>query len=261
MLCLFFIISEVSIAQESIFKMHLVHQEPTMISIKAKQFIYKDTLKADIYLPVMEITTKTYPCVIFVSGFAGINFRSVQVYSDWAKLFATNGIIGIVYETNSPGIDFDKLTEYIISNSKTLNIDQNKIGIWSCSGNSLLAINKVNTANQFKCHSIYYGLTTTLNSNYLKEVEDLSKKNGFAYEVKDEYISRIPTLIVRAGKDYSKLILNSIDEFTNELLSKNIPFELINYPEGRHAFDMLDNNEASKKIILKTIEFFKEKLS
>lgn len=251
----------ISYAQEDMFKKHLVHQERTMNSISPTNVVYSDTLKADIFIPIMKVTTKEFPCVIFVSGFASINFRLVQAYKDWAKLMAVNGLIGVVYETNSPSVDFDKLTEYLTMNCKTLHVDKNKIGIWSASGNSLLALNKVNASSQFKCHSIYYGLTTTINSQYLNEVKEMSKKNGFVFLVEAEYISKVPTLIIRAGKDSWTTILNSIDEFVRLLLSRNIPFELVNYPEGQHAFDMLDNTEESKRIINLTVEFFKRELN
>ena len=251
----------ISFAQGDMFKMHLVHQVQTMNSIKPTKIVYSDTLKADIYIPIMKVATKEFPCVIFVSGFAGINFRFIQVYNDWAKLMAANGIIGVVYETNSPSVDFDKLMEYLTTNSKALHLDKNRIGVWSSSGNSLLALNKVNASSQFKCHSIYYGLTTTNNSQYLNEVKEMSNKNGFAFFVEDEYMSKVPTLIIRAGKDSWTIILNSIDEFVRLLLTRNIPFELVNYPEGQHAFDILDNTENSKRIIIMTVEFFKRELN
>jgi dienelactone hydrolase len=228
-----------------------------MNSINPTKIVYSDTLDADIYTPIMKVATKEYPCVIFVSGFASINFRLIQAYKDWAKLMAANGIIGIVYEANSPSADFDKLTEHLTTNAKKLHLDKNNIGVWSASGNSLLALNKVNASSQFKCHAIYYGLTTTINSQYLDEVKEMSSKNGFAFFVEGEYLSRVPTLIVRAGKDRWTTILNSIDEFVRLSLTRNNPFELVNYPEGQHAFDMLDNNETSKRIIVETVGFFK----
>jgi dienelactone hydrolase len=245
---------------QDMFKMPLVYQDESMTKVNTSEVIYSDTLKANIYAPVMKSVTQTFPCIIFVSGFAALNFRQVRIYKDWAKLMAANGMVGIVYETSSPAQDFDKLIEYLTANSKKLHIDKNQLGIWSASGNSLLAVNKVNTTDLFKCHAIYYGLTTTTRSRHLKEVEDMSKQNGFAFEVNGEYVAKVPTLIVRAGNDNWKTILDSIDEFTNELLSKNIPFELINYPEGRHAFDMLDNNDTSRRIILQTVQFFKREL-
>ena len=251
----------VSLAQGDMFKRHLVHQVPSMNSIRPTKIVYRDTLEADVYYPKMEVRTKEFPCVLFVSSFVDINFRQVQVYIDWAKLMAANGIIGIVYETNSPSLDFDKLTEYLMANAKTLRVDENKIAIWSASGNSLLALNKVNASSQFKCHSIYYGLTTTIDSQYLNEVEEMSKKNGFAFFVKDKYTSKVPTLIIRAGKDNWTTILNSIDELVRLLLAQNIPFELVNYPDGQHAFDMLDNSETSKRIIIRTVEFFKREFN
>lgn len=256
-----FFLMEHSFAQGDLFKKHLVYQVESMNSIRPTKFNYRDTLNADIYVPIMKVATKEFPCVIFVSGFTRINFTKVQFYSDWAKLMAVNGIIGIVYETNSPSDDFDRLNEYLTANAKSLHLDKDKIGIWSCSGNSLLAVNKVNESNHFKCHSIYYGLTVTTESKYIKDVEEMAKKNGFAYAVNKEYTSTTPTLIVRAGKDNWTIILNSIDDFINTLLARNIPFEFINYAEGSHSFDMLDDNAASKQIIVETVEFFRKELN
>jgi hypothetical protein len=255
----FFLMGD-SFAQGDLFKKHLVYQIESMNSIRPTKVKYRDTLKADIYMPIIKVVTKKSPCVIFVSGFAGINFTQVQLYSDWAKLMAANGIIGIVYETNSPSDDFDRLNEYLTANAKSLHLDKDRIGIWSCSGNSLLAVNKVNESKHYKCHSIYYGLTVTAESKYLKDVEELSRQNGFAYTVNREYTSTTPTLIVRAGKDNWTIILNSIDDFVNVLLRRNIPFEFINYAEGSHSFDMLDDNKTSKQIIVETMEFFKKEL-
>jgi hypothetical protein len=256
-----FFSSEHSSAQTDLFKKHLVYQVESMKSIRPNKVKFRDTLKADIYVPVMKVARKEFPCVIFVSGFAGINFTKVQLYADWAKLMAANGIIGVVYETNSPGDDFDKLNEYLTVNAKSLHLDKDRLGIWSCSGNSLLAVNKVNEANHFKCHSIYYGLTVTAESKYLIEAEELAKKNGFAYTVKSEYTSTTPTFIVRAGKDNWTIIQRSIDDFVNVLLKRNIPFEFINYAEGSHSFDMLDDSEISRQIIVRTIEFYNKELN
>ena len=256
-----FILLAQSIAQNDISKMHLVYQVQSMNSIKPIKIEYNDTLTADLYIPSTKAAAQTFPCVIFISGYARINFRHVQVYNDWARLMAANGLIGIVYETNAPNIDFDKLIEYLIANANSLQLDKAKIGIWSCSANSLLAINKMTESSKFKCYSIYYGLTLTGNSEYVNEAEELSKKNGFFFSVKNDYNSPMPILIVRAGKDSYTIILKSIDEFVKSLLAKNIHFELINYPDGQHAFDILDDNATSKEIITRTVEFFKKELN
>jgi hypothetical protein len=247
------------LAQRDIGKAHLVYQVKEMESIKPMTVIYRDTLKADIYEPVG--ASERRPCVIFISGFASINFREMQAYVDWARLVAVHGMIGVVYETNSPAFDFDKLNEYLIANASTLHIDTNNIGIWSCSGNSPLGVYKVNASDRFKCHSIYYGLATTFGSRYLDEVKEMSKRMGFAVFVEREYTARTPTLIIRAGKDHLETIQKCLDEFINELLKKNIPLELVNYPEGQHAFDLLDDNDTSREIIVRTINFFEREFS
>lgn len=258
-LFIFFLLAQ-SLAQNDISKMHLVYQVQSMDSIKPIKVKYSDTLTADLYIPSTKVAAQTFPCVIFMSGYARINFRHVQVYNDWARLMAANGLIGVVYETNEPNSDFDKLSEYLTANAKSLHVNEARIGIWSCSANSLLAMNKITESSKFKCYSIYYGLTLTDDSEYLKEAEELSKKNGFSFSVKKDYNSSTPILIVRAGKDSYTIILKSIDEFVKSLLAKNIHLELINYPDGQHGFDIVDDNTTSKQIIARTVEFFKREL-
>jgi len=65
-----------------------------------------------------------------------------------------------------------------------------------------------------------------------------------------------PILIARAGLDRAALN-TSIDHFVVEALSKNIPLDLKNHPEGRHGFDLLDNVDRSRQIIQQTIEFIR----
>ena len=107
----------------------------------------------------------------------------------------------------------------------------------------------------FKCHVIYYGVSVTSESKYLDQVADMSKQFGFVYEIDSAYTSNTPNFIVRAGKDAFNLIPATIDEYVNLLLEKNIPFELINYPNGQHSFDLFNNNEESVNVILRTLDY------
>ncbi|HET9277821.1 MAG TPA: hypothetical protein VFN95_06530, partial [Flavitalea sp.] len=164
-------------------------------------------------------------------------------------------------ETNSPDDDFDRLIEFLMQNAESLRIDKSKVGIWACSANTVLAMNKVSKLNDFKCISIFYGLTITSGSEHYREAEELSKKNGFTFLPANEYTSTIPTLVVRAGKDSWIVILKAINEFVWSLMTNNKNFELINYPDGQHGFDIFDDTMTSKEIIVRTIEFFKKELN
>ncbi|HEY7358601.1 MAG TPA: hypothetical protein VH590_19100, partial [Ktedonobacterales bacterium] len=69
-----------------------------------------------------------------------------------------------------------------------------------------------------------------------------------------------PMLVVRAGRDHP-LNNRAIDAFVAEALSQNAPLEVINYLEGRHAFDVLDDTARTRQIIRRTLAFLRTHLS
>jgi hypothetical protein len=44
-------------------------------------------------------------------------------------------------------------------------------------------------------------------------------------------------------------------------LALNRPLTLVNYPAGAHAFDLLDDSEASRRIIRQVLDFLKVQLT
>ncbi len=45
-----------------------------------------------------------------------------------------------------------------------------------------------------------------------------------------------------------------------EALRQNAPIEVINYPEGRHAFDTVDNTARTRQIMRRTLAFLQTHL-
>lgn len=45
-----------------------------------------------------------------------------------------------------------------------------------------------------------------------------------------------------------------------ESLLGGAPLELLNHPKGRHAFDILDDDDRSREIIARTFDFLKTHL-
>lgn len=248
----------IAVCQDNYFDMSIVYHTPDMDSVSVDEFKYQDTLKAYMFKPKTWETNLDFPCVIFTSAFTTLN-KPIQAkpLRQWARLLAANGIAAVIYEVDSPVNNFDNLFNHITTNSSDLKIDTSKIALWSFSGHTPLGISKVNETDKFVCHVIYYGIAVTASSEHLKSVEKMSARFGFTYNIDSIYTSTTPNFIVRAGKDSWKLVLMTTDEFINELLSKNISFELLNYSNGQHSFDVYDNNSESVIIMLKTIEYLK----
>ena len=69
-----------------------------------------------------------------------------------------------------------------------------------------------------------------------------------------------PLLLVRAGRDDPE-INRAIDAFVAEALARNLPLELVNHPDGRHAFDTVDPTDASRRMIRRILGFLAERLA
>jgi dienelactone hydrolase len=57
-----------------------------------------------------------------------------------------------------------------------------------------------------------------------------------------------PLLVVRAGRDDPDLN-GSIDGFVATAADRGLPVELVEVPDGHHAFDLLDDTDASRAAI------------
>lgn len=242
-------------AQHEIAHKPLVYQLPGMEAIMSKTYQYKDSLQLEIFLPNSFDEGSFHPVIIFVCGFRNLNFRKGRMYRDWCKLMAMHGIAAILYEVNDPINSLDHLVDFIDRNVNSLRVDSTKIGVWSCSANALLAINKVNMDSRISFQIVYYGLTATFDSKYRTEVAEFTSKYGIANNIKAPYTSKASTLIVKAGKDTWGIITKTTNEFAFELSRLNLPFELINYPEGVHSFDILDGRPESINVIKATLDF------
>lgn len=68
-----------------------------------------------------------------------------------------------------------------------------------------------------------------------------------------------PILISKAGQD-NPLLNATIDRFVAEALARNATLDLMTHPTGHHAFDVLDDDERSREIIARTLEFLRQRL-
>jgi acetyl esterase/lipase len=69
-----------------------------------------------------------------------------------------------------------------------------------------------------------------------------------------------PFLLVRAGQDDPDLN-QSIDEFSTAADAAGLPVELVELPDGHHAFDIVDDTDASRDAIRRVLSFLREHLT
>ncbi len=183
------------------------------------------------------------PLVIFANG-VGLSdppLRRWGIYQSWGRLVAVSGMAAVTHDVrrNSPREDLEALVEHMRKNAARYGIDPDNIAIWSCSANlqhgSWYALNPKNT--HVKAAVFYYG---SIDTTYLR--------------------TDLPILLGRAGLD-NPWMNGSMDGFLTRALRRNAPVTLINLPNGRHAFDLMDPEETSRDAVRTTLAFLRANLT
>lgn len=250
-------------------QMEVVYSLPGMDEVEIKKgVIYKKTdereLTIDLYYPASTKKGEKRAAVIFVLGYSGIRLKDMQQYISWGKLVAVNGHVGINYETTRPKADIEDLINYIRKHADDLNIDKNRIGIWSCSANSPVGLWYLSRyeGEFLKFGVFYYGIMPTASQRYRNGINLMAKKSGFipaTIDKKDTIPVNLPMFIVRAGQDRRKTLNKTIEHFLINRLSVNAPVTFVNYKSGHHAFDIVQDNRRSRLIIKQTLNFINER--
>lgn len=209
-----------------------------------------------------------HPCVLLVTGYsdtgyqamAGMRLKEIAQSRSWARLLAASGIAAITYATLDPVKDVMQLYEYLEANREQLQLDTSRLGVLSVSGNVPNALHFLQTTNAVRCASFCYGFMQ--DSAEDKGVSEAAAQFRFALPVSERAELPVQTalLLVRAGRDQFAAINASIDRFVGAALASNRDLEVINYPEGVHAFDILDDSARSQQIVRRILAFFKFRL-
>jgi len=69
-----------------------------------------------------------------------------------------------------------------------------------------------------------------------------------------------PMLIAAAGLEDVPGFKDGLNRFANASLSRSLPLDLMIHARGRHGFDVLDDDERTRDIFRRTIEFVRKHL-
>jgi len=232
-------------AAQPVTELPLVYQLPGMDKVIVKNDLtYKTAedgaLKMDVYYPPQIEKAARLPVVIFNNGVGILEIPQSRVYQDWARLTALSGMIAVNYQSRQPTAfeDTNDLIDYLRKNAATLQIDENRIGIWTSSANVRVGLPLAMQDRPYiRCAVVYYGMAEL---NVIRQT--------------------LPLFVVRAGQDALRLN-RAIDAFVQNALMNDLDFQFVNYLEGQHAFDILDDNDRSREIIKQTLDFLKSALA
>lgn len=226
-------------------------------------------LTMDIYYPPDSADTASLPAVVFVAGYPdpgfrkmiGCPFKEMGSSVSWAQLTAASGMAAITYTNREPAADIRSLLQHVRRNAASLRIDPDGIGLWASSGNVPLALSVLIEAASapLQCAVLCYGYT--LDEDEATGVAAASRTFGFvnpaAGRSVDDLPRDVPLLVVRAGRDETPHLNETLDRFLLKALVRNLPVSFVNHPAAPHAFDLLDDSAASRAVVRQILGFMR----
>jgi acetyl esterase/lipase len=261
--------------RHEITKKRVVYQLPAANAVTIRRDVeYRVTdagaLRMDIYRPADSKSAERIPAVVFVNGYPdpgaqkilGCNFKEMESYISWGRLTAASGMIAITYTTGKePALDIHALLQYIRQNAAVLGIDENRVGLWACSGNvpNALSVLMRESGEYLKCAVLCYGYMLDLDG--FTHMAEAAGKWGFANPCAGKSVEDLPRdihlFIARAGRDEMPHLNETMDRFLGRALASNLPVTFVNHPEAPHAFDINHDSETSREIIRQILEFMR----
>ena len=225
-----------------------------------------ERLTMDIYYPAGPATHDRTPAVLFVTGYpdegmrhiVGCNAKDMASYISWAQLVAASGLVAITYTTRRPATDVHEVLGFVRQHAEPLGTDEQRIGIWSCSGNVPNALSMCMNADPcVRCAALCYGYMLDLERS--TSVADAAARfrfvNTCAGKSVEDLASNLPLFIARAGRDEMPHLNATIDRFVAEALKHNLPVTMVNHHTGPHAFDIIDGSQVSREVVRQILAF------
>lgn len=258
--------------RNEITKAAVVYEIPGMDAVRIRRDveyleIEDGPLTMDLYLPPDSRPDTPTPAVVLVSGFPdpgfeaalGCKLKEMKSYISWGRLIAASGLAAITYTNRDPVADLDALVAYLRREAASLGIDDNRLGLWACSGNVPMALSVLmqETRHSFRCASLCYGFMLDVRGS--TRVADAAAQfrfvNPCAGRSVDDLPQELPLFLVRAGQDEMPGLNEAIDLFVAEALKRNLPMTLVNLATAPHAFDLFDDRATSRDTIQRILAF------
>ena len=258
--------------QDDISKKRAVYRIPGVDAVTIQRGVEyratdEGTLTMDIYYPPGSKSGARIPAVIFVIGYSDLGFqkmlgckqKEMGSYISWAELTTTTGLVAITYTNAEPAADAHEVLNYVRQNAAALGIDENRIGLWACSGSVPTALSLLMQGGRdyLKCAALCYGYMLDFTGS--TGVADAAKQFGFVNPCAGKSVADLPhdlpLFIARAGQDRMPGLNAALDDFVLEALRSNLPVTLVNHSDGPHAFDLFHDSETSREIIRRILQF------
>lgn len=261
---------------DEMIRMRIGFSVPGMDCVSVQRnLVYKtidgQPLRMDVYSPPG--VPQPRPAVILVHGgpIPRVGAKNMGVFVSYGELLAASGFVGISFDhrflapariADAAG-DVADLVAHVRRNAGSLGLDPERLALWAFSGGGpFLAAPLRERPVWLRALVAYYpvldlepappgadsGISLALRQNF-------SAVRGLGEDAR----SAAPILVARGGLD-NPWLNSTVDRFVQTAMAKGATLDLLNHPEGRHGFDILDDDDRSKQIIKRTIEFLRDHL-
>jgi len=235
-------------------------------------------LEADIYRPAGGVGEPPPPVVVLVHGGpvpAGSRPQKMGAYVSTGQLLAASGMAAVAFNHrfSAPRMlveaagDILDLVGYVRANARVLGVDPDRIALWFYSGGGPFLSLALRDRLPFMKALVAYYPILDLRERAPGEMrgghDDLDDEIRLAfspaYHIAASGFPAPPLLIARAGRD-NPWLKGTVDRFVAAALTADATLDVLNHPEGRHAFDILNDDDRSREILSRTLTFLRDRL-
>jgi acetyl esterase/lipase len=151
--------------------------------------------------------------------------------------------------------DVNDLVAYLRANAATLGIDPDRITLWAFSGGGVFLSSALRDAPPYvRCLIAYYAALDVAPA--MAGGEDAAKEFSPLQQLKLKGQAAPPLFVARAGLD-DPTLNGELDRFAQEAMTRNATIDFVNHAAGHHGFDSRNDDERTREIIRRTIEFIR----
>jgi acetyl esterase/lipase len=259
-------------------RMRIVFSVPGMDAVTARRdLVYKTAddgqpLHMDVYSPPGP--PRPRPAVIFVHGgpIPRTGAKNMGVFVSYGELLAASGFVAVTFDhrflaparLTDAGGDVSDLIAHVRTDADSLGVDPERLALWAFSGGGPFLVAPLRERPAWlRAVVAYYALLDL-------QQPAPGADSGISAELRrtfsaidalgDDARNAPPLLVARAGLD-NPWLNGGIDRFIQAALAKGATLDLLNHPDGRHGFDILDDDDRSQQVIHHTLEFLRENLA
>lgn len=225
----------------------------------------------DVYRPAGAAGPR--PAVLFVYGDAPPEYlrdaRSWGQYRSWGEAIAAAGLCAVVPDhvsseertrVDAVADDIRAAIDAVRERGATWGVDGERLALWAGSAGVPYGVSvAMRAVPPLRCVVAYYGPFDMRGWPSPAAVSLAALAAMSPVVALESRRLETPMLVVKAALD-RPIINDSIDAFVARARSDGSPVELLVHEDGRHAFDIVDDDDRSRELIRDTIDFLQRHL-